>query len=101
MATKTTEVKYPTLESMPPELRADLELTIATTFRVLACLTAVETCRGGWRARCPCHNDEMQSLTVGVSDLAYAHVGLVCAAGCDPARVYAAVGLPRPQRWAM
>lgn len=77
-----------------------MEMTIDTTFRVLARLDGVQTCRAGWVARCPCCRMP-GALTVGLDDLAFAFVGLTCGAGCDPLRLYAAVGLPAPQRWAM
>jgi hypothetical protein len=74
--------------------------SIDTTRRLLARLDGVQTCRDGWRARCPCCGTA-RALTVGVDNFAFAFVGLDCGVGCGRARLYAAVGLPAPQRWAM
>ncbi len=82
------------------EMTLTLETTIDTAYRVLERLEGVQTCRAGWQATCPCCGTA-GALTVGLDDFAWAFVGLTCAAGCEPARICAAVGLPAPQRWRM
>lgn len=59
--------------------------------RVLAALSDVKQRKPDeWLARCPAHDDDKQSLSIGLGDRG---VVLKCFAGCDTAAVVAAVGL--------
>lgn len=59
--------------------------------RILARLSGVKNIPNGWKARCPAHDDKIQSLQVSErSDLS---VGLHCHAGCDKYAITGALGL--------
>lgn len=59
--------------------------------RILSKLNGVKPISGGWVARCPAHEDHVQSLQVSErSDLS---VGLHCHAGCAKDSITGAIGL--------
>lgn len=59
--------------------------------RVTGKLAGVKALGAGWIARCPVHEDQHQSLTIGEGDDGRAL--LHCHAGCPPGAVVAALGL--------
>ena len=96
------------LATLPEDVRAkvgaQLGLIVEAVFGVLyGRLERVDQAPDGtcWHARCPCHADLGQALTVTISTYGVEFVELHCAAGCEPERLYAAVGLPPPVRWVM
>lgn len=58
---------------------------------VLQQLKGVSETRGGWKARCPAHDDKNPSLSisVGKNDCVLLH----CHAGCTPVEICAAIGM--------
>lgn len=65
---------------------------IATDIQeVLRCFDGVKRCsEGQYMARCPCHDDKRQSLSIGRGQKG---VVLKCQAGCDTREIIARVGL--------
>jgi hypothetical protein len=63
----------------------------APIYRVLAKLPGAKRSGNGWRARCPAHEDEHPSLSVGVGR--DGRVLLRCHAGCPLEAILAALGL--------
>ena len=62
-----------------------------TTQDILSRLQGVKGVHGQWTARCPAHDDQQNSLSVGEGD--DGRVLLRCHAGCDVDRITAALGL--------
>jgi len=62
-----------------------------TTQDILSHLQGVKGGHGQWTARCPAHDDQQSSLSVGEGD--DGRVLLRCHAGCDVDRITAALGL--------
>ncbi|MDQ3167363.1 MAG: phage/plasmid primase, P4 family [Chloroflexota bacterium] len=58
---------------------------------ILSSLQNVKTRAGGWVARCPAHDDTVQSLKIDLN--ADEHVMLFCHAGCDTRAVVEKIGL--------
>ncbi len=59
--------------------------------RFLAQVEGAKPCEGGWRARCPAHDDRQPSLSISEGD--DGRVLVNCHAGCSPESICAAVGL--------
>src|SRR4051812_7302197 len=77
-------------EDVRAKVRAQLQLTVEAVFGVLyGRLEGVDQASDGtcWHARCPCHPDPGQALTVTLSTYGVEFVQLRCAAGCEPARL--------------
>lgn len=64
-----------------------------TVLRVLRAFggCGLRRCGGGWKARCPAHDD--QTPSVSITEMADGGAWVVCFAGCDKARVLQLVGL--------
>ena len=62
--------------------------------RVLQRVTGLKAVSGGWVARCPAHDDKIQSLQI--SEREDLSVGLHCHAGCAKQAMLAAMGLTFP-----
>ncbi len=66
--------------------------------RVLQKLTGIKTISNGYIARCPAHDDKIQSLQISERD--DLSVGLHCHAGCDKHHMLSAMGLAFPDLFA-
>jgi hypothetical protein len=58
---------------------------------LLAKIPSAKKSRSGWSARCPAHEDQQASLSIGVGDNGV--VLVKCHTGCDTAAIVSAVGL--------